>query len=41
MNAVNPNDTLAKRVMDIAKHNRTGDSFVRGQSVLPSLRELR
>jgi pre-mRNA-splicing factor ATP-dependent RNA helicase DHX38/PRP16 len=31
MNAVNPNDTLARRVIDIAKHNRTGDAFIKGE----------
>jgi len=30
MNAINPNDLLAKRVIDIAKYNRTGDSFIKG-----------
>ncbi|KAI9639032.1 putative RNA helicase [Dioszegia hungarica] len=32
MNAVNPNDTLARRVIDIAKHNRTGDAFIKAVS---------
>lgn len=32
MNAVNPNDTLARRVIDIAKHNRSGDTFVKAVS---------
>jgi pre-mRNA-splicing factor ATP-dependent RNA helicase DHX38/PRP16 len=31
MNEVNPNDTLARRVIDIAKHNRTGDAFMKGE----------
>jgi pre-mRNA-splicing factor ATP-dependent RNA helicase DHX38/PRP16 len=29
---VNPNDTLAKRVIDIARHNRSGDAFVKAAS---------
>jgi pre-mRNA-splicing factor ATP-dependent RNA helicase DHX38/PRP16 len=28
MNSINPNDLLAKRIIDIAKHNRSGDAFV-------------
>lgn len=32
MNAINPNDLLAKRVIDIAKYNRTGDAFIKGMS---------
>ncbi|KAL7425016.1 Pre-mRNA-splicing factor ATP-dependent RNA helicase PRP16 [Cryptotrichosporon argae] len=32
MNTVNPNDTLARRVMDIARHNRTSDSFLKAVS---------
>jgi len=30
MNIINPNDLLARRVIDIARHNRTGDSFIKG-----------
>lgn len=30
MNQVNPNDLLGKRIVDIAKGNRTGDAFLRG-----------
>jgi hypothetical protein len=33
MNAINPNDLLAKRVIDIAKYNRTGDSFIKGTTI--------
>jgi hypothetical protein len=33
MNAINPNDLLAKRVIDIAKYNRTGDSFIKGKTI--------
>jgi pre-mRNA-splicing factor ATP-dependent RNA helicase DHX38/PRP16 len=33
MNAINPNDLLAKRVIDIAKYNRTGDAFIKGPSI--------
>ncbi|EIW71616.1 hypothetical protein TREMEDRAFT_67867 [Tremella mesenterica DSM 1558] len=29
LNSINPNDLLAKRVIDIAKYNRTGDSFLK------------
>jgi pre-mRNA-splicing factor ATP-dependent RNA helicase DHX38/PRP16 len=29
---VNPNDTLAKRVIDIARHNHTGDGFIKAAS---------
>lgn len=29
---MNPNDTLAKRVIDIARHNRSGDAFVKAAS---------
>jgi pre-mRNA-splicing factor ATP-dependent RNA helicase DHX38/PRP16 len=32
LNTVNPNDTLAKRVIDIARHNRSGDAFVKAAS---------
>ncbi|KAJ9104349.1 hypothetical protein QFC19_003991 [Naganishia cerealis] len=32
LNTVNPNDVLAKRVIDIARHNRTGDAFVKAAS---------
>lgn len=31
MNSINPNDLLAKRVIDIAQYNRTGDSFIKGE----------
>lgn len=31
MNMVNPNDTLAQRVVEIARHNRSGDAFCRGE----------
>lgn len=30
MNQVNPNDLLGKRIVGIAKGNRTGDAFLRG-----------
>ncbi|KIR34642.1 pre-mRNA-splicing factor ATP-dependent RNA helicase PRP16 [Cryptococcus deuterogattii 99/473] len=32
MNQVNPNDLLGKRIVDIAKGNRTGDAFLRAVS---------
>lgn len=31
MNAINPNDLLAKRVIEIAQYNRTGDAFIKGE----------
>lgn len=34
MNMVNPNDLLASRVIDIARHNRGGDAFIKGESLL-------
>lgn len=37
MNAINPNDLLAKRVIDIAKYNRTGDSFIKGEHLVRTL----
>ena len=30
MNTINPNDLLAQRVIDIARGNRSGDAFVKG-----------
>jgi len=33
MNMVNPNDILAQRVIDIAKHNRSGEAFINGESL--------
>lgn len=32
LNTINPNDLLARRVIDIAKYNRTGDSFLKAVS---------
>ncbi|KAK4688722.1 pre-mRNA-splicing factor ATP-dependent RNA helicase DHX38/PRP16, partial [Tremellales sp. Uapishka_1] len=32
MNAINPNDLLARRIIDIAKFNRTGDAFIKAVS---------
>lgn len=32
LNLVNPNDLLAKRVIDIARHNHSGDAFVKAAS---------
>lgn len=32
LNIVNPNDLLAKRVIDIARHNHSGDAFIRAAS---------
>jgi pre-mRNA-splicing factor ATP-dependent RNA helicase DHX38/PRP16 len=39
MNIVNPNDTLARRVIDIAKHNRSGEAFVKAVSTFGKLPE--
>ena len=30
MNSMNPNDLLARRVIEIAKGNRSSDAFIRG-----------
>jgi hypothetical protein len=30
MNLVNPNDTLARNVIEIARHNRSGEAFSKG-----------
>lgn len=32
MNAINPNDLLAKRIIEIAQHNRSGDAFLKAVS---------
>ena len=29
-NAINPNDLLARRLIEIAKGNRTGEAFIKG-----------
>ena len=35
-NAINPNDLLARHLIDIAKGNRTGEAFVKGGNLLAS-----
>jgi pre-mRNA-splicing factor ATP-dependent RNA helicase DHX38/PRP16 len=35
MNLVNPNDILAQRVVDIARGNRSGDAFCKGELLPP------
>lgn len=37
MNAINPNDLLAKRVIDIAQYNRTGNAFIKGKCCQSSI----
>lgn len=36
MNIVNPNDLLARRIIDIAKGNRSSDAFLRGKTSVVS-----